>query len=394
MIAIQSTRSSPCLSHRTAALLTALIICAYLIAGLPKSGAAMDTAAREAILLDFETGTVLFEKDADIPMPPASMSKIMTVLMVFEALAENRISLDTKLPVSEKAWRMGGSKMFVEVGDEIRVEDLLRGVIVQSGNDACIVLAEGLAGSEEAFADLMTQRAREIGMEGSSFANSTGWPHPDQNMTARDLAILANHIITNHGDYYGYFSEKEFSWSDIRQGNRNPLLYKSIGADGLKTGHTEEAGYGLTASAVQDGRRLILVVGGLNSVKERASEATKLLTWGFRQFDNYALFRAGDLVDEAPVWQGAAPNVPLVAGEDVVITLGRNDRRDMEVTLAYDSPISAPIESGTKVAEVTITAPGLVEPRVVPVVAGADVERQGPFGRIFGSIRFLILGAP
>ena len=198
------------------------------------------------------------------------MSKIMTVLMVSEALKDGRLSLDEKLTVSEKAWRMGGSKMFVEVGKEVRVEDLLRGVIVQSGNDACIVLAEALAGSEEAFAETMTKKAKEIGMTGSRFANSTGWPHPDHRMTARDLATLALYTISNFPEFYGYYGETNFVWNKIKQGNRNPLLYRNMGADGLKTGRTDEAGYGLTGSAVRDGRRLVVVVNGLKSVKERA----------------------------------------------------------------------------------------------------------------------------
>ena len=206
-------------------------------------------------------------------MPPASMSKIMTIYLIFEALKDGRLTLDMKLPVSEKAWRMGGSKMFVEVNDEIRVEDLLRGVIVQSGNDACIVLAEGLAGSEEGFVEMMNAKAEELGMTGSTFANVTGWPHPDHRMTARDLAILAQATIQNFPEYYPYYSETTFTWTDIRQGNRNPLLYKNMGADGLKTGHTEEAGYGLTGAATRKDRRLILVVNGLQSMKQRSSES-------------------------------------------------------------------------------------------------------------------------
>ena len=241
---------------------------------------ALETRAREAFLIDVTTGTVLLEKDADVSMPPASMSKIMTAYLVFGALKEGRISLDDKLPVSEKAWRKGGSKMFVEVGSEVSVEDLLRGVIVQSGNDACIVLAEALAGSEEAFAEQMTRKAREIGMEGSTFTNSTGWPDPNHRMTARDLAILAERMVQDFPDFYHYYSEREFTYNGIRQGNRNPLLYKNLGADGLKTGHTEEAGYGLTASAERDGRRLVLVINGLESIKARSEEAERLIASG------------------------------------------------------------------------------------------------------------------
>ncbi|MDH3474374.1 MAG: D-alanyl-D-alanine carboxypeptidase [Rhodospirillales bacterium] len=353
--------------------------------------AAFETAAREAILVDAATGAVLFEKDADVSMPPASMSKIMTIYMVFESLKDGRLSLDDKLTVSEKAWRMGGSKMFVEVGDEVRVEDLLRGVIVQSGNDACIVLAEALGGSEEGFAQAMTERAREIGLTGSSFANATGWPHPEQRMTARDLATLALRTIENFPDYYGYYAETSFVWSDIKQGNRNPLLYKSIGADGLKTGHTEEAGYGLTGSAVQDGRRLILVINGLSSIKARAEESHRLLAWGFREFDNYALLGAGETVEEADVWQGELETVPLVLAEDLVVTLPRKSRSNMKVKVRYDGPVPSPIAEGQEIAALVVSAPEIADV-VVPLLAGQAVERQGPVGRLFSGLRHMILG--
>ncbi|HMB78142.1 MAG TPA: D-alanyl-D-alanine carboxypeptidase family protein [Kiloniellaceae bacterium] len=352
---------------------------------------AIETPAREAILIDYDTGAVLMEKDADVSMPPASMSKIMTVFMVFEQLKEGRLQLDTKLPVSENAWRMGGSKMFVEVGSDIRVEDLLRGVVIQSGNDACVVLAEGLAGSEPAFAQAMSDRAKEIGLTNSHFANATGWPDPGQRMTARDLAILARRVIHDFPDYYHFFGETEFTWSDIRQGNRNPLLYKSIGADGLKTGHTEEAGYGLVASAVQDGRRLILVVSGLDSVKARAEESARLLTWGFRQFDNYELAKAGETVETAEVWMGQSKTVPLVAAEDVVVTMQRASRKDMEVKVVYEGPLEAPIAAGSEIARLTVSAPEM-ESVSVPLQAGADVPRLGPFGRIFANLKHMIFG--
>jgi D-alanyl-D-alanine carboxypeptidase (penicillin-binding protein 5/6) len=383
------SRSNLAATPRSAVLCFGLVL---LLGALARPAIGIETSAREVLLMDHDTGAILLEKNADLPMPPASMSKIMTVFMVFEALREGRINLDSTLPVSEKAWRMGGSKMFVEVGSEVRIEDLLRGVIVQSGNDACIVLAEGLAGSEEAFAELMTKRAKEIGMRDSSFANSTGWPDPNHRMSARDLAHLATLIIRDFPEYYGFFAEKEFVWSEIRQGNRNPMLYRNIGADGLKTGHTEEAGYGLTASAAQDGRRLTLVVTGLGSVKERATEATKLLTWGIRQFDNYALLTAGEEVAEASVWLGEASSVPLVTTEDVVVTLGRDARRDMKVSVSYDGPVPSPVTSGERIGQLTITAPGMDEPKVVPLVAGADVPRLGPVGRILGSIKHLIFG--
>ncbi|MGF1594563.1 MAG: D-alanyl-D-alanine carboxypeptidase family protein [Kiloniellaceae bacterium] len=365
--------------------------------GLPPAtaGAAptIETQAAQAFLLDVQTGAVLLDKNADQLMPPSSMSKMMTAYMVFERLKDGSLSLDDELPVSETAWRKGGSKMFVEVGSQIRVEDLLRGVIVQSGNDACIVLAEGLAGSEDAFAERMTVRAREMGLTQSVFKNSTGWPDPEHVVTARELALLAQRIIEDHPEYYHYYSEREFTWHGIRQGNRNPLLYRNVGADGLKTGHTEDAGYGLTASAVQNDRRLILVVNGLPSMKARSDEAERLISWGFREFANYALFKAGDTVDEAAVWLGDEDSVPLVIADDLTVTLPRSERNGMQVAVVYDAPIPAPIPAGQEIARLRVTWPGGV-PVEVPLTAGQEVDRLGAFGRIAASIKFLLLGAP
>ncbi|MCH9012997.1 MAG: D-alanyl-D-alanine carboxypeptidase [Proteobacteria bacterium] len=353
---------------------------------------AIETTAREAFLVDATTGRVLLDKNSDVSMPPASMSKIMTTYMVFERLKDGRLSLDDELPVSEKAWRMGGSKMFVEVGKTVRVEDLLRGVIVQSGNDACIVLAEGLGGTEEAFAEEMTRKAREIGLTGSSFANATGWPDPNQRMTARDLATLAKRIIEDFPEYYHYYAETEFTYGGIRQMNRNPLLYKSLGADGLKTGHTEEAGYGLTASVAQGERRIILVLNGLDSRKARGEESVRLIGWAMREYDNYTLFKPGETVDQAPVWLGEAASVPLVMPEGATVTLSRKARRDMRVKVVYDAPIPAPLRAGQEVAKLVVAAPG-EEPVEFPLMAGADVERLGIFGRITASLEYLVFGA-
>ncbi len=355
--------------------------------------AAIETTAREAFIIDVATGRVLLDKNADDSMPPASMSKIMTTYLVFERLKDGRLSLDDTLPVSEKAWRKAGSKMFVKVGDQVRVEDLLRGVIVQSGNDACIVLAEGLGGTEEAFAFEMTRKGREIGLTGSSFVNATGWPDPNQRMTARDLATLAMRIITDFPEYYHYYSETEFTYAGIRQSNRNPLLYKSLGADGLKTGHTEEAGYGLTASAMQGDRRVVLVLNGLESQRARSEESQRLIGWAFREFGNYTLFEAGQTVEEAGVWLGVEPTVPLIAERDLTVTLSRKARLDMVVTVVYDGPIPAPLEVGQQIATLVVTAPG-EETIEVPLVAGAAVERLGFAGRVTASIKHLIFGAP
>lgn len=353
---------------------------------------ALDTPAKQALLYDMSTKTVLLEKNADQPMPPSSMSKLMTVLMVFDRLKEGSLSMDDMFLVSEKAWKKGGSKMFVEVGKEVSVRDLLRGIIVQSGNDACIVIAEGLAGSEEAFAEQMNVRGKELGLTGSHFVNSTGWPHPDHYTTAEDLGIIAEYLITEHKDYYSLFAETEFEWAGIKQGNRNPVLYKNIGADGLKTGHTEVAGYGLTASAVRDDRRVILVVNGLQSVRQRASESTRLIGWAFREFRNYDLFEAGQAVREADVWLGQDKKVPLVVPEDLTLTLKRTARARMKVTAQFEAPIPAPIVEGQRVGTLTVTAPDM-EPIELPLLAGKTVNQLGAVGRLKAAFNYLLWGA-
>ena len=373
-------------------ILRSLFISALLLLLVWRPAAAIETTAREALVIDATTGAVLFEKEADTSMPPASMSKIMTVYLIFERLRDGRLSLDDEFLVSEKAWNWAGSKMFVEVGKKVRIEDLLRGVIVQSGNDASIVLAEGVGGTEEGFAEEMTRKARELGMTGSSFANATGWPDPNQRMTARDLAILALRTIEDFPEYYSIYAETEFTYSDIRQGNRNPLLYKSLGADGLKTGHTEEAGYGLTASAERGGRRIILVLNGMDSVRARSEESARLINWAFREFDNYALFTPGEVVEEAPVWLGGEAYVPLIVSEGLTLTLSRKARASMKVTLSYVSPIPAPIAEGQRLATLTLTAPE-TEPIEIPLQAGKAVGRLGLFGRINAGVRFLVFGA-
>lgn len=358
----------------------------------PAVAQTIDTPASHAIMLDDATGAVLYEKDADVLMSPASMNKLMTLYIVFERLREGSITLEDTMRVSEKAWRMGGSRMFVEHNSRVSVEDLLRGVIVHSGNDASVVFAEGLAGTEEAFAEEMNRRAREIGMTRSTFTNSTGWPDPEQRTTARDLAILSKRMIDEFPELYKMFKEKEFTYNGIKQGNRNPLLYKDVGADGLKTGHTQESGYGLVASAERNGRRLILVVNGLESMNQRSRETERLLDIGFRAFNNYALFMANDVVEEATVWLGDEPTVPLVIGEDVLVTMSRKARRDMKVTVSYESPLPAPIEAGVPVAQLRIEAPDM-EPIVRNLVAAESVGRLGFFGRMGAAVSHIIWGA-
>ena len=362
------------------------------MAALVPPALAFETAAEQLILMDAETGTVLREKDADSPMPPASMSKLMTLYMVFERLDDGSLSLDDTLPVSEKAWRKGGSKMFVKVNSRVTVEDLLRGIIVQSGNDASIVVAEGLSGSEEAFAAEMNESGHELGFTNTNFVNASGWPAPDHFMSPRDLAKLSRAIINRFPRYYLYFAEKSFTYNGIRQGNRNPLLYKDLGADGLKTGHTEAAGYGLAASALRNGRRLILVFNGTESVSQRAREAERVLDWGFREFDNYTLFEAGDTADEAEVWLGREASVPLVIKNELTLTMPRKARRDMRVKVVYDTPIPAPIQAGEELATLIVTAPE-TETIVVPLYAGASIDQLGLFGRVEAAVGYLLWGA-
>lgn len=374
-----------------AAMMT-LFLALFLALAVPGAALALETPAKQAFLIDDETGTVLFEKNADQLMPPSSMSKIMTIYMVFERLGEGSLKLEDTLPVSEKAWRKGGSKMFVELGSRVTVEDLLRGIIIQSGNDATIVVAEGLAGEEELFADDMTELARSLGLDSSTFRNASGWPDDEHMVTARDMALLAHLTIHNFPQYYGYYAELEFTYNGIRQGNRNPLLYKKIGADGLKTGHTVAAGYGLAGSTVREGRRLILVINGLASAGQRSREAERLIEYGYREFTNYNLFEAGETVADAEIWLGDKATVPLVLEEDLVTTLGRRARRKMEVKVVYDGPIPAPIERGTPVARLILTAPDTATIEL-PLLAGADVAKLGPISRIGAAISYLIFGA-
>jgi len=356
-----------------------------------KPGMGIETQAKHALVLEVETETVLLDKGADERIPPASMSKIMTAYVVFGMLKEGRAALTDQLPVSERAWRLQGSKMFVPIGGRISIEELLKGVIIQSGNDACLVLAEGLAGSEEAFAALMNEKAQQIGLKDSHFTDVSGLPDPNHWMTARDLATLAIRTIKDFPEYYHYYSEMDYEFNNIKQGNRNPLLYKNVGADGLKTGHTEEAGYSLTASVARNDRRIILVLNGLPTMKARAQESERLIEWAFREFNNYRLFSTGDKVDDGEVWLGAEPKVPLSVGRDLIVTLPRKARKDMKVTVEYDRPIPAPIEKGTTVGRVVVTAADF-PPVEAPLVAAASVERMNAFGRIATLAGYLVWG--
>ena len=352
----------------------------------------IDTPARNAYVLDLSTNTALLSKQSDLPMPPASMSKLMTVYMVFERLKKGSLNLDDTFMVSKKAWKKGGSKMFVKVGDRVKVADLLRGIIVQSGNDACIVVAEGIGGTEEAFSEMMTRRAVELGLKSSRFTNSTGWPDPKHRMSARDLAELSRLLIEKFPDLYQIFSEKTFTYNKIKQSNRNPLLYRDIGVDGLKTGYTKAAGYGLTASAIREGRRIVLVINGLGSVRERSQESLRLMEWAFRAFKPYALFKKDEVVTKADIWLGAVSSVPLAISQDVNLTLSRSARDKMKVIVRMKNPVAAPVRKGQRLATLVITAPNFAT-REIPLIAAETVDQLGFTGRIGAAIKHVLWGA-
>ena len=354
------------------------------------------TAAPRAVIMDYETGVILFEKDARRAVPPASMTKIMTAELVFERLRNGTLTLDTEFPVSEEAWRRGGAKsgsstMFLDLNSTARVEDLLRGVIIQSGNDACIVLAEGIAGSETAFADLMTAHARELGLETATFRNSTGWPHPEHRISLYDLARLAQRTISEFPEYYSIYAERSFAWNGITQGNRNPLLGRFSGADGLKTGHTEESGYGLVASAKRGDQRRIIVVGGLDSKAQRRDESLRLMQAAFDQFKVHDLYAPDDVVHKVPVFMGRTDQVAAIAPEAIVIGTERAKIKNVKLEFRSKQSIPAPIQAGDHIADLIVSVPGQT-PQEYKLLAEADVARKGAFGRAVTALVTIIRG--
>lgn len=369
-----------------------------LLAGiaLPATAQVSQTSAPHAILIDYETKSVLFQKDADARMPPASLAKLMTIAVVFEALKAGKLKLDDQFTVSENAWRTGGapsggSTMFAELGSSIRVEDLIHAIIIQSANDGCIVIAEGMAGSESAFAEIMNAEAQRLGLTGSQFRNATGLPDPEQYVTARDLAKLAQHIITNFPQYYPIYAQTEFTWNKITQRNRNPLLEMNLGADGMKTGYTSEAGYGLVGSTVQKGQRLILVVSGLKTEKERADEARKLLEWGYRAFERVTLFQANEVIAEARVFGGEKGGVPLAAKEPVEILRARGAEEPLRGRIVYKGPLPAPVAEGAEIGTLQITANDVLL-REETVYATEAIATGSVTQRAIGGMQELLLG--
>ena len=377
-----------------------VLLLGFSLPALAQDGAegAYESKAPHAILIDARTGRVLFAKDADTTVQPASMSKLMTMIMVFEALKSGKLTLDQELTVSKDAWQRGGapsgsSTMYAAVNSKIRVEDLIKGVTVDSANDACIVFAETLAASESAFAAAMTERARQLGAATATFKNSTGLPEPGHEMSVRDISVFARHIIQNFPEGYEYYAIPEFTWNNIRQTNRNPLLKDYAGADGMTTGYIREAGYGLVGSAARDGRRLIMVIAGLKSIPERKAEAQNLLDWGFRQFRAVDVYAKGDRVGQARVWGGKSRKVDLLAAADVRVALTAQEQQVAEVKLAYKGPLMAPVEAGSEVGKVRFIVDGITVADV-PVVTAAPVEPDPSiWSRALDSVFIMIFGS-
>lgn len=359
--------------------------------------AQIDVAAKQAFAMDYNTGAVLFAKNADQRMPTSSMSKTMSMYMVFQAIKDGRLKMDQTLPVSRDAWastiKSGESRMFLDPGANVKVADLVRGVVIQSGNDAAIVLAEGVSGSEAAFAQTMNAQVEKWGLANTHLMDASGMPDPNHYSTAHDLAIINMHLIHDFPEFYPIFAEKSFVFNKINQGNRNPLLYRNIGADGVKTGHTEAGGYGLIGSGVRNGRRVIIVLNGMASMQARADEGAKLLDWALRGFEDKTLFKAGETVDTVPVILGQAETVPLVVDQDVQATLPNGQRNGLKVTETFTGPLRAPVKKGDKLGTVDIEVPGIGKTEY-PLLAGADVAKLGFFPATMAKLKLKILGGP
>ncbi len=383
------------MSYRTRIVLAALVMAVTV--ALPGGVLAQifETKAKQAYMIEAETGTVLFAKDEDKLVPPASLAKLMTMEVVFNALKTGRLNLEDEFHVSENAWRTGGavsgtSTMFAELNSSVPLADLIRGVIVQSGNDSCIIIAEGMAGSEDVFAQMMTERARELGLENSVFGNSTGLPHPDAGVSMRELVMLARHIQQAYPEYYPIYSETDFTWNKINQRNRNPLLRLNIGVDGLKTGFTEESGYAIVSSIEREGRRLFLAMSGLSSVRERAEEARKMLEWGLRSFERRELFAEGEIIGEVSVYGGAQSGVPLEAKDavDIFVPITNTDR--LKARIVYDWPLNAPVREGDRVATLKVWI-GETLSQQTPLFAAANVDRGPLHSRALDALQELLL---
>jgi serine-type D-Ala-D-Ala carboxypeptidase (penicillin-binding protein 5/6) len=355
----------------------------------------VDTVATHAIVIDFNTGAVLLTKDPDSPSPPSSLTKLMTIYLTFQQLKEGKLRLDQTFLVSEHAWHMGGSRMFVQVGTNVTIEDLIRGIFVDSGNDAAVTLAEGIGGTEDNFAAMMNAQAAKLGMTQSHFLNASGWPADGHVMSVRDIATLSQHIIRDFPEYYHYAGEQTFSYNKITQQNRNPLVTAGLG-DGLKTGHTQEGGYSLAGTTERDYRRVIVVLNGLPSWDSRVTESKRLMDWAFNSFEDVQLFAAGQQVTEAPVWLGEAPTVGLTVADAATVTMPMGWRNTVKVSVDYPAPVPAPVLAGQVIGQITVAGPGIPPGQAATgaqLVAMTDVGRLGLPGRALARLRHFITGA-
>ncbi|MDC3024071.1 D-alanyl-D-alanine carboxypeptidase [Alphaproteobacteria bacterium] len=347
--------------------------------------------AKSAIVIDFDTQSILYSKNANEKIFPASMSKLMTLYILFEEIQNGTLALNTKLSVSKKAWKKGGSKMFLEPGKEVTVMDILKGIIIQSGNDACIVVAENIAGDEDNFADLMNDKAEELGLKYSNFTNSTGWPDESHYMSASDLAILSSRIIKDFPEFFYLFKEKSFKYNNISQNNRNPLLYSYKFADGLKTGYTEASGYSLAATAYKNKRRLILIVSGLKSEKERKQETEKLFKWAYKNFMNIRLFNKNEIIQQADVWIGKKAVTDLYSNQDILFTIKKEKKKKFTAKVVFNNPIIAPINLNTSYGKVIVTdtVKGTIE---YPLYSKEEIDKAGFFKKITTALSYVIFG--
>lgn len=379
-------------------LLSLIVLCLAVFPAFAQDANAPETEAKQAIILDYDTGTVLYEKNADEKMPTSSMSKVMTTIVAYDQLRDGKIKWDQEFPVSERAWKeggsaSGGSTMFLNLNTMVKVEDLIKGIVIQSGNDACITLAEGIAGTEENFVDLMNRKAEDIGMKDTHFMNANGLPDPNHYSTARDLAKLGVHLIKNYPEDYKFYSEKEFVYNNIKQGNRNPLLYAGLGADGIKTGHTQEGGYGLIGSAVAAGRRIVMVINGAPTMESRAAESEKLMKWAEVSFKNVNLVNKGKVVAKAPVVLGAVREVTMAPAEDLRMTVSAFSKSPATMNATYNVPLKAPIKAGEKIGTLTVKV-GAYPVKEIPLVAVSDVAEASFFSRLAEKFMILIVGTP
>ena len=367
------------------------LILFIIIAFFSISVEAIDTKAEQAIVMDFNTNEILYEKNADQKVPPASMTKIMTVYAAFDRIKNTNLSIENICNISPKAYKMGGSRTFLEVDDQVSIEDLLKGIIIQSGNDASIALAECLSGTESDFSNLMNVYGKKLGMKNTNFINASGWPEDNHYSTVHDLAILSIALIRNFPNLYTYFTLKEFTYNDITQPNRNKLLEKVQGTDGLKTGYTRKSGWGISASTLRDNRRINIVINGTNSSRSRLNESSYLINWAFAQTSQKKLISKGQIIKNVDVWLGNKSTVNLISNQEIISILSFDQLQLLETNIEYTKPIAAPFKKGDKLGEMTINVPGK-KPIVIPLVAEIDVDKINPFARIFAGIKYLVFG--